>query len=64
MTSLEARLQGEPWFTSSYTTNAQACVEVAMAPEVVGVRDTKDRDGGTLLFPRRRWADFVNSVKK
>ncbi|KAA5836422.1 DUF397 domain-containing protein [Saccharopolyspora hirsuta] len=57
-------MQGEPWFTSSYTTNAQACVEVAMAPEVVGVRDTKDRDGGTLLFPRRRWADFVNSVKK
>ncbi|MER7010427.1 DUF397 domain-containing protein [Saccharopolyspora sp. NPDC000359] len=35
-----------------------------MTPEAVGVRDTKDRDGGTLVFPPRRWSDFVNSIKE
>ncbi|MGW3467105.1 DUF397 domain-containing protein [Saccharopolyspora sp. NPDC000995] len=52
------------WFKSSYTSNAAACVEVAMTPDLVGVRDTKDRDGGTLLFGPRQWATFVASIKK
>ncbi|MEU6264331.1 DUF397 domain-containing protein [Saccharopolyspora shandongensis] len=52
------------WFTSSYTSNAASCVEVAMTPTAVGVRDTKDRNGGTLVFAPQRWADFVASVRK
>ncbi|MEU5850992.1 DUF397 domain-containing protein [Saccharopolyspora shandongensis] len=52
------------WFTSSYTSNAAACVEVARTPSAVGVRDTKNRSGGTLVFTPQRWADFVASVKE
>ncbi|MFR9729330.1 DUF397 domain-containing protein [Saccharopolyspora sp. MS10] len=51
------------WIKSSHSSSSQACVEVAMAPEVVGIRDTKDRDGGTLVVPRARWASFVRTVR-
>jgi hypothetical protein len=40
------------------------CVEVAdNLPGVVAVRDTKDRNGGTLLFTPEEWAAFVGGVK-
>ncbi|GAB3286849.1 DUF397 domain-containing protein [Parasphingorhabdus pacifica] len=51
------------WFTSSYSSNAAACVEVAMTPQAVGVRDTKNRSGGTLNFDPERWVAFVNTLK-
>ncbi|MEH0931947.1 DUF397 domain-containing protein [Micromonospora sp. CPCC 205558] len=41
-------------------TNGGNCVEVAdNLPGVVLVRDTKDRDGGTLTFGRAAWRAFV-----
>jgi hypothetical protein len=44
--------------------NGGNCVEVATNLEgVVAVRDTKDRDGGTLLFTPAEWAAFVGGVK-
>jgi uncharacterized protein DUF397 len=51
------------WFKSSYSATQNACVEVAMIPGVVGVRDTKDRDGGTLVFDGAAWASFLNHIK-
>ena len=40
--------------------NGGACVEVAdNLPGRVLVRDTKDRDGGTLTFEPAAWAAFV-----
>ncbi|MER7011200.1 DUF397 domain-containing protein [Saccharopolyspora sp. NPDC000359] len=51
------------WFKSSYSATQDACVEVAMVPGVVGVRDTKDRDGGTLVFNSAAWAGFLTQVK-
>ncbi|MEU7586757.1 DUF397 domain-containing protein [Micromonospora sp. NPDC049230] len=40
--------------------NGGACVEVAdNMPGVVLVRDTKDRDGGTLAFSPAAWRGFV-----
>lgn len=42
---------------------AQNCVEVGYAPEAVGVRDTKDRDGGTLLFGQQAWHSFLRTLK-
>lgn len=59
-----AELSGATWFTSSYTTGSQACVEVAMVDDAVGVRDSKDRRGGTLVFKRDRWAEFIASLKR
>ncbi|MEV4495439.1 DUF397 domain-containing protein [Micromonospora arborensis] len=40
--------------------NGGNCVEVAdNLPGVILVRDTKDRDGGTLTFSRESWRGFV-----
>lgn len=52
------------WKKSSYSSNAAACVEVALTTEVVGVRDTKDRHGGTLVFDRDDWSAFLASLKR
>jgi hypothetical protein len=40
------------------------CVEVAdNVPGRVHVRDTKDRDGGTLTFTTTAWSAFVTLTK-
>jgi hypothetical protein len=52
------------WRTSSYTGNGGGnCVEVADTTGVVLVRDTKDREGGTLAFASRAWASFTASLQ-
>jgi uncharacterized protein DUF397 len=42
---------------------ANNCVEVGRADVVVAVRDTTDRDGGTLMFPAGVWTAFIWSLK-
>ncbi|QIZ35198.1 DUF397 domain-containing protein [Saccharopolyspora sp. ASAGF58] len=51
------------WSKSSYSGAEGDCIEVALAPQVVGVRDTKDRDGAALMFPRRQWVAFVSGLR-
>ncbi|MFC7341403.1 DUF397 domain-containing protein [Saccharopolyspora griseoalba] len=51
------------WRKSSYSSDNSYCVEVAVTDETVGVRDTKDRTGGTLAFTRERWVDFLASLR-
>ena len=52
------------WRTSTYSSgNGGNCVEVASATGSVAVRDTKDRDGGTLSIPADAWAKFTSSLK-
>ncbi|WP_093264293.1 DUF397 domain-containing protein [Saccharopolyspora shandongensis] len=51
------------WRKSSYSGQSGSCVEVALVPEVVAVRDTKDRDGAVLMFPRRQWAAFLSGLR-
>jgi hypothetical protein len=50
------------WRKSSHSGSQTECVEVAVAPELVDVRDTKDRDGGTLLIPAAAWQAFVTAL--
>ncbi|MGN9775851.1 DUF397 domain-containing protein [Micromonospora sp. H33] len=54
------------WRTSTRSgTNGGSCVEVAdNLPGVVLVRDSKDRDGGTLRFEPYAWRVFVGAVKR
>jgi hypothetical protein len=52
-----------PWRKSSYSTNGgQDCVEVA-GDDAVLVRDTTNRDGGTLAFTAQAWQTFVDGLK-
>lgn len=39
------------------------CVEVAKVGEVVVVRDSKNREGGSLQFTPGEWDAFVGGVK-
>lgn len=50
------------WRKSSRSATTANCVEVAVGDEVVGVRDSKNTDGGLLVVPVRRWADFVGAL--
>ncbi|GAB3275096.1 DUF397 domain-containing protein [Parasphingorhabdus pacifica] len=59
----QSNLRNATWLKSSYSRTQNECVEVALVPGVTGVRDTKDRDGGTLLFPHTAWSNFLNHLK-
>jgi hypothetical protein len=39
------------------------CVEVAITPQGVAVRDTKNRDEGILFFNHNEWDAFIKGVK-
>lgn len=56
-----AQVIPEPaWFTSSYSgAEGGQCVEVAVSPGTVQVRDSKDTAGPTLAFSASEWAAFV-----
>ncbi|SEG76047.1 protein of unknown function [Actinacidiphila yanglinensis] len=55
------------WFTSSYSSNGGACVEVAVnlvaAQGLVPVRDSKDPSGPALALPADAFASFVAGIK-
>ncbi|MDH6459879.1 hypothetical protein M2302_000030 [Micromonospora sp. A200] len=45
--------------------NGGSCVEIAdNMPGAVLVRDTKDREGGTLNFDPQSWQSFVDLAKQ
>ena len=51
------------WRKSSYSgANGGQCVEVASAEEI-RVRDTSDRDGGTLAFTADAWQGFTSMLR-
>jgi hypothetical protein len=63
---MDMDMTGARWHKSSRSNgNGGACVEVAdNLPGRVFVRDTKDRDGGTLAFGPVQWAAFVELAKR
>jgi uncharacterized protein DUF397 len=53
------------WRKSSYSdANGGNCVETASGNGTVLVRDTIDRDGGTLAFTAGAWRAFTADVKR
>jgi hypothetical protein len=46
------------WRKSSRSNAANACVEIAVLPQVVAVRDSKNASGPTLAFPVSTWDAF------
>ncbi|GAA4611530.1 DUF397 domain-containing protein [Saccharopolyspora hordei] len=52
------------WRKSSRSgSGASNCVELAITESATYVRDTKDRDGGTLRVDQPAWASFLASLK-
>lgn len=48
------------WFKSSYSSNdGPDCVEIAIAPATVHVRDSKDKTGAQLAFADGTWTEFL-----
>ncbi|MER8157102.1 DUF397 domain-containing protein [Streptomyces sp. NPDC094472] len=59
-------LRTASWHKSSYSSNGGGeCVEVAdNLAGIVPVRDSKNPDGPTLIFPNGSWSAFIASLKK
>jgi hypothetical protein len=60
-----ADLTGALWHKSTRSGgNGGDCVEVALnLPGIVGVRDSKNRSGGTLVFTSDEWVTFLDAVR-
>ncbi|MFD5659860.1 DUF397 domain-containing protein [Streptomyces hirsutus] len=55
------------WHKSSYSSDGTGnCVETANLPAAVAVavRDSKDKQGPVLVFPRSSWGSFITSMGK
>jgi hypothetical protein len=51
------------WRKSSYSGSSGSCVEMASGNGSVLVRDTTNRDGGTLSFTADAWQQFTGALK-
>lgn len=53
------------WAKSTRSSGGGNCVEVGHTEDlaIIGVRDTKNRDGGTLAVPVAEWRNFLAGVK-
>ncbi|MGW0588474.1 DUF397 domain-containing protein [Streptosporangium sp. NPDC002607] len=60
---MQPDLSGARWRKSSLSADGPSCVEMAFVGNDVAVRDTKNRDGGTLIFRRNEWTTFINGIR-
>jgi hypothetical protein len=51
------------WRKSSYSQNGGQCIETASGHGVILVRDTTNRDGGTLSIPSDAWQRFTATLR-
>ncbi|MFJ3226603.1 DUF397 domain-containing protein [Streptomyces sp. NPDC086783] len=52
------------WFKSTYSSSGDGdCVEVALTPVAVHVRDSKDRTGPRLALSPFAWGEFVSRAR-
>ncbi|MFI8932513.1 DUF397 domain-containing protein [Streptomyces sp. NPDC053474] len=53
------------WFKSSYSGSPQAeCLEGADKSNSIWVRDSKNPDGGHIVFSRAAWESFTVHLQK
>ncbi|MFE1308946.1 DUF397 domain-containing protein [Streptomyces sp. NPDC058755] len=49
------------WFKSSYSSNdGPDCVEVAITPATIHIRDSKSKDGAQLAVSGTSWTEFLD----
>ncbi|MEV7687112.1 DUF397 domain-containing protein [Streptomyces bungoensis] len=52
------------WFKSSHSSaDGPDCVEVAITPATIHIRDSKNRDGARLAVTPASWLDFVGAMR-
>jgi len=51
------------WRKSSYSGSTSNCVEVALAPSGVAVRDSKNPSAGYFIAGTPKWAAFIDAIK-
>lgn len=51
------------WRKSSYSNGGEACIETASGNGLVMVRDTTNRDGGTLVVSAAGWQAFTAGIR-
>ncbi|WJV45405.1 DUF397 domain-containing protein [Streptomyces flavofungini] len=52
------------WFKSSYSSGSgDDCVEVALRPDAIHVRDSKNPQGPQLALDSAAWADFLTYAR-
>ncbi|MEU7170971.1 DUF397 domain-containing protein [Micromonospora tulbaghiae] len=51
------------WRKSTRSGSSGNCVEVAAPPQVVMVRDSKQRQGPALSFSPSEWVAFIEGIK-
>jgi hypothetical protein len=56
-----AALRTADWRKSSHSGDEGACLELALVPHHVAVRDSKDPGGPVLLFTPDAWAAFADA---
>ncbi|MFJ9445919.1 DUF397 domain-containing protein [Kitasatospora sp. NPDC101235] len=63
MTTPEISARG--WHKSSYSAQANDCVETGLVVSSggVAVRDSKDPQGPALAFPTDAWTAFITAIK-
>jgi len=59
--SIIAALSTADWRKSSHSGDEGACVELAVVPSHVAVRDSKDPAGPVLLFTPAAWTAFADA---
>jgi hypothetical protein len=50
-------------FRISTFSNSDSCVEVGRSSERIDVRNSNDREAGTVSFNRKEWAAFIAGAK-
>jgi uncharacterized protein DUF397 len=51
------------WHKSTRSSGNGNCVEVAVVDDSVAVRDTKNREGGMLVFSAAEWSAFLSGAR-
>jgi hypothetical protein len=53
----------DDWRKASFSNGSGSCVETASLAGSVAVRDTTNRQGGTLVFTADTWRAFTGKVR-
>ena len=58
------KASGAEWRTSRHSTQDGNCIEIAAAfPCRIAVRDSKNRQGPSLVLEPRQWRQFTHRLK-